>query len=137
KALQKRLGVAADGLWGPATQKAYDKGSVKPKPSQPKPKPKAKAKAEKFPLPDGHWYGVESKDPRNHSGFYKKDQPGIKKYQTQMAVVRGWRGMGEIDGVFGKRTETVTKQFQKEKGLKVDGAVGAVTWAAAWTEDIT
>ena len=35
------------------------------------------------------------------------------------------------------RTEAVTKQFQKEKGLKVDGLVGPKTWAAAWTEDIT
>lgn len=138
KALQRKLGVTAEGLWGPATQKAYDKGSVKPKPSQPKPKPKAAPKAApKFTLPDGHWYGVESKDPRNHSGFDKKDRPGITKYQTRMATVRKWRGMGEIDGVFGEKTEAVTKQFQKEKGLKVDGAVGAITWAAAWEEDIT
>lgn len=133
KALQKRLGVTADGLWGPSTQEAYDKGSVKPKPAS---KPASKP-VPKFPLPKGHWYGVESKNPRNHSGFYKKDRPGIKQYQTQMADVRKWRGMGEIDGVFGEKTEAVTKQFQKEKGLKVDGAVGAITWAAAWTEDIT
>ena len=34
------------------------------------------------------------------------------------------------DGIFGIITEEAVKKFQREKGLKVDGIVGAATWAA-------
>ena len=37
---------------------------------------------------------------------------------------------GEPDGSFGSKTETAVKKFQKEKGLTVDGSVGAKTWNA-------
>jgi len=35
-----------------------------------------------------------------------------------------------IDGVFGLLTEQAVKAFQEERGLEVDGIVGAATWAA-------
>ncbi len=35
-----------------------------------------------------------------------------------------------FDGVFGPRTQTAVKQFQKEHGLVVDGIVGPQTWAS-------
>ena len=34
------------------------------------------------------------------------------------------------DGIFGQLTEEAVKEFQKSKGLKVDGIVGDATWAA-------
>ena len=34
------------------------------------------------------------------------------------------------DGIFGPLTEEAVKEFQKSKGLKADGIVGAQTWAA-------
>ena len=34
------------------------------------------------------------------------------------------------DGIFGPLTEEAVKEFQKSKGLTVDGVVGARTWAA-------
>lgn len=37
----------------------------------------------------------------------------------------------KVDGDFGKITTAVTKEFQKEHGLKDDGIVGEKTWAAA------
>ena len=37
---------------------------------------------------------------------------------------------GKADGVFGKRTESAVKAFQKDAGLKADGIVGKNTWAA-------
>lgn len=52
-------------------------------------------------------------------------------YQTQMKK-RGWSRMS-VDNVFGPVTEDLTRQFQKEKGLKVDGIVGPKTWKAVFT----
>jgi peptidoglycan hydrolase-like protein with peptidoglycan-binding domain len=34
-----------------------------------------------------------------------------------------------LDGDFGWRTEVAVKQFQRQRGLKVDGVVGPDTWA--------
>lgn len=106
---------------------------TKPKPAPAK-KPTPKPTVPAFPLPRGHWYGVESRDRRNHSGYYAKDRPGIKQWQAQMKK-RGWR-IG-VDGYFGPASEKVARQFQAEKGIRVDGAVGAQTWAAAWPEPVT
>lgn len=107
--------------------------SVKPKPSTSKPKPSS-SKAPKFPLPRGHWYGVQSSNPKNHSGYYAKDRAGIKQWQQQMKR-RGW-SIG-VDGIFGVESQKVCRAFQSEKRIRVDGAVGAQTWTASWTEPVT
>lgn len=91
-------------------------------------------KAPAFPLPAGHWYGPESKNPKNHSGYWAKDRPGIKQWQSQMKR-RGWRI--NPDGYYGPQSYRVCKQFQKEKGLRVDGGVGITTWKATWEEPVT
>jgi hypothetical protein len=85
----------------------------------------------RFPLSASQWFGVESNDPHNHSGYNAADRPGIKMYQAQMRE-RGW-AIGVIDGKFGPQTERVTKAFQREKGLTADGLVGPATWRAAFT----
>lgn len=36
----------------------------------------------------------------------------------------------EPDGIFGSKTENVTKDFQRDNGLSVDGIVGAKSWRA-------
>ena len=36
--------------------------------------------------------------------------------------------VGEIDGIFGAKTESAVRKFQQEKGLTVDGIVGVNTW---------
>lgn len=106
----------------------------KPQRPTPAPKPASSSKAPAFPLPRGHWYGVESSDPRNHSGYDAKDRPGIKAWQAQMKK-RGWT-IG-VDGRFGAQSEKVAKAFQRQERISPDGAVGAVTWAKSWTADIT
>jgi len=58
----------------------------------------------------------------------------VKKYQSQMHH-RGWAIA--IDGDFGTKTVTMTKAFQKDKHLTVDGEVGPTTWKAAFTSPIT
>lgn len=38
------------------------------------------------------------------------------------------------DGIFGRLTEEAVKEFQRQKGLTVDGIVGAATWAALFPQ---
>lgn len=59
---------------------------------------------------------------------------GLDKYQRQMRN-RGWTIA--VDGYYGPQTADVTKSFQREKGLKVDGLVGPATWRTAWTAKVT
>jgi predicted chitinase len=37
-----------------------------------------------------------------------------------------------VDGIFGKGTRQAVSDYQKKKGLTVDGIVGPATWAALW-----
>ncbi|MBX0315317.1 peptidoglycan-binding domain-containing protein [Planococcus glaciei] len=39
-----------------------------------------------------------------------------------------------VDGVFGPETKRNVRQYQKDKGLKVDGIVGVNTWVAIYGE---
>ena len=39
---------------------------------------------------------------------------------------------GEIDGVFGKKTQSTVSLFQLNHNLEVDGVVGQKTWAKLW-----
>lgn len=128
-----------------AEHKRRKSGGSKPKP-KPKPAPAKKKPAkpkksgtepEPFPLPAGHWYGPESKNSKNHSGYWPKDRPGIRTWQRQMRDVRGWAAIGRIDGRFGDNCYKVARQFQAEKGLSVDGGVGRETWDASWEEPVT
>ncbi len=58
----------------------------------------------------------------------------VRVWQARMRA-RGWHI--EVDGVYGPQSAEVARRFQREKGLEVDGIVGPVTWAAAWTAPIT
>lgn len=102
------------------------------RPAQPK-KPKRQT-APDFPLPDGHWYGPESSDEKNHSGYRAKDRAGIRLFQAELDE-RDWKI--DIDGRYGKQTEDVVKHFQRDKGLKDDGLCGAKTWRAIWEAPIS
>lgn len=124
KKLQRAHGMTGawvDGIVGPKTWELAGK-----------PLPKSSAPA--FPLPAGHWFGPESKNPKNHSGYYAADRPHIRTWQQQMKD-RGWTIT--VDGRFGDQSHRVATQFQEEKGLRVDGGVGIETWDASWEEPIT
>ena len=153
KRAQKAVGVKADGYWGPASVAAAKKwqkanglaadGMIGDKSwavinggkAKPAPKPKA-GKAPKFPWPSGHYIGPKSGPTRSHSGAVAADRPAIRQWQNQMKK-RGWGGIGKADGLYGPKLQKVARQFQKEKGLSVDGLVGAATWRAAWEEKVT
>ena len=53
-------------------------------------------------------------------------------------IERGWNlGRGGADGYYGDDTNRVTRQFQEEKGLAIDGIIGAITWSAAFEAVVT
>lgn len=124
QAYQRKHGLAADGIVGPKTWAAINGG--KPKPA---PKPKTPA----FPLPSGHWYGVESSNPKNHSGYYAKDRAGIRQLQQGLKD-RNWKI--SVDGRYGPATRRIVTSFQRKAGIRVDGAVGAQTWAAIFNKPL-
>ena len=130
KAFQKDAKISVDGEVYTETIKALRAAKVKRElPSKPK-----TPDAPKFPFPKGHWMGVESSNPKNHSGYYAKDRAGIKVWQSRMKA-RGWTIT--VDGRFGSQSERVAKQFQKQVKVAQDGLVGEVTFAKSWTAPIT
>ena len=136
--------------WGKATGVPSGGASV-PAP-KPKPKPSA-SKAPAFPLPRKkgamYYYGPKSGPRTSVSGHQRNTgapgdvvmqagkwySKGLKMWQQRM-LDRGWSGIGKADGRYGPKTEKVVRQFQKSKGLGVDGKIGPGTWAAAWTEPV-
>lgn len=50
-------------------------------------------------------------------------------YLQQRLTAQGY-GVGAIDGTFGQKTLEAVKAYQADYGLKVDGVVGAKTWAS-------
>lgn len=144
--IQKLDRLARGGSVGVPTVPAG--GASKPvvKPSKPA-KPSA-SKAPAFPLPRGFYYGPRTGPRASVSGhqrntgtddvvFYKGDwhSKGLRDWQKQM-LERGWSGIGVADGLYGPKTEKAARQFQKSKGLAVDGKIGPKTFAAAWNEPV-
>lgn len=120
--------LVVDGLAGPRTIPAILHGRF-PDPRDDTPTPPV------FPLPDGHWYGPESPDGRNHSGYWPRDRSGVARLQRRLRT-RGWRLT--VDGVYGPRTTEVVEAFQRQKRIHpIDGLTGAVTWPRFWTEPVT
>lgn len=105
-------------------------GSTKPKPPT---KPGTPAPA--FPLPSRHWFGPESSDAKNHSGYDPKDRPHIQKIAARLAD-RGWSVNRNADRYTAGLASTIRK-FQAEKSLGADGLTGAKTWKALWESSIT
>ena len=47
----------------------------------------------------------------------------------QLALRRAGYDPGQIDGIFGWRTQAALTRFQKDNGLAPDGVAGRLTWA--------
>lgn len=99
-----------------------------------------------FPLPRGHYYGPPSGPIQSVSGRGRNSRvpgdvievngrwrsKGLATWQARMQA-RGWNiGESGADGRYGRDTARVVRQFQRNKGLKVDGKIGPATWRAAW-----
>ncbi len=55
---------------------------------------------------------------------------GIYVQLLQSTLNKLGYGAGNVDGIFGSRTENAVKRFQKSVGITVDGVVGKNTWNA-------
>lgn len=86
-----------------------------------------------FPLNAGWYFGPLNGPIESVSGFHGHRQD-LKVWQYQMKV-RGWSI--ETDGLYGVNTRKVASQFQKQKGLTMDGLIGRQTWDAAWRTPVT
>lgn len=80
----------------------------------------------------GHNSHVSHDVTKDANGRYRSI--GLYMWQKQMKA-RGWNL--KVDGRYGTETERVVRQFQKNKGLGVDGKIGPGTWCAAWELPVT
>ncbi len=58
----------------------------------------------------------------------RRGASGTTVRQLQAALKEAGHDPGPIDGHFGPATEAAVRAFQQEKGIAVDGVVGAITW---------
>ncbi len=61
---------------------------------------------------------------------YKRGSSGQVVRQIQTKLKNWGYYSDDVDGIFGSRTETAVKKFQKKNGLTVDGKVGNATLKA-------
>ena len=57
---------------------------------------------------------------------------GLFVIYLQLALRRVGFDPGDLDGIFGRRTERTVRAFQRGAGLSEDGIVGTLTWAALY-----
>lgn len=136
RSYQASRGLNVDGVAGAQTFGALRSGQGPAAPPAPPTGPIVIAPgvpAPPFPLPDGHCFGPKSGPDWQHSGYYNHRED-LRTWQQRMAD-RGWAITA--DGLYGDQTAGVTKAFQSEKGLTVDGLIGPITWSSAWTLPVT
>jgi hypothetical protein len=115
--------------WAKADGVAYTPSTPAPAPT---PKPTGLT-APSFPLPSGWYFGPKSGPAQSVSGYYSY-RADLMRWQQRMKD-RGWDIT--VDGFYGPNTNSVARAFQAEKGLSVDGLIGAATWRAAWEAPVT
>ena len=76
----------------------------------------------------------------SYPGYNLKFNPSAPEYNEAPAVVRVWqqrmKDLGykiDVNGRYGQQSVSVARQFQRAKGLGVDGIVDPQTWAASFS----
>ncbi|MGV0025863.1 peptidoglycan-binding domain-containing protein [Phormidesmis priestleyi] len=100
-ACQRKLGLEADGIVGPATISALSGGM-----------------SQNFGPPS------------SSNGSLQLGSRGSAVSDLQSRLSAAGYYTGSIDGVFGPQTEAAVKQFQRERGLVADGVVGFQVYQA-------
>ena len=67
---------------------------------------------------------------------FERGDEGQEVLDIQKRLVTMNYKLEALDGNFGPATESVVKQFQKDKGLEVDGKVGPITYKALMNKEI-
>lgn len=138
KRVQKALGLTADGVFGPATEKALA-AHLKTMGKKVPAKPKAPA----FPLdrkPGWMFYFGPASGPitsisgKNANSRAKSDVVKDKNGRWYSKGLKVWQKAAGIadDGRYGPETERTVKAMQKKAGVKVDGKIGPDTWKLAF-----
>ncbi|MBQ2711657.1 MAG: peptidoglycan-binding protein [Clostridia bacterium] len=60
----------------------------------------------------------------------RRGNRGVYVTYLQQKLTAKLYPLGEIDGIWGERTEQAVREFQQENNLTVDGIVGPATWSA-------
>ena len=110
-ALQSRLGIAADGVFGPQTAAAV-----------------RAFQARNGLVVDGI-VGPQTRGALGGGGGSSNTSTGPKPTRTVTIAVQQKLGLS-VDGVYGPRSRAAVKAFQARNGLEVDGVVGPATMAA-------
>ena len=128
---QQEKGLSVDGIIGPETwQAAFDNSTITPgDAAQPEDTPDAIAPPSLVQPNDNEFSGTLI----SYSPFsdlrYSAD---VQTFQQRLQEL-GWRI--DADGLFGPSSAGVTRAFQRQVGLDTDGIVGALTWAAVFSEN--
>jgi len=109
-------------------------GGTSPAPTPTPPAQDGVPTAPAYPLPADHWYGTVSPNPRNHSGYWEADRAGVSAIRNRLRERRWNIAAGDR---YDQPLADIIAQFQREKGLGVDGRVGPQTWPRLWTSPIT
>jgi peptidoglycan hydrolase-like protein with peptidoglycan-binding domain len=72
------------------------------------------------------WLNIDEADLSNPT--IKKGSKGNPVRRAQKRLTLGGYDTGGVDGIFGAKTESAVKRFQKDFGLAQDGVVGPKTW---------
>jgi putative chitinase len=73
---------------------------------------------------------ISSLQPTSTPSVLRLESRGPEVVQLQQKLMEAGFNPGATDGVFGPRTETAVKAFQRSRGLVADGIVGPRTWRA-------
>jgi transcriptional regulator with XRE-family HTH domain len=76
---------------------------------------------------DGRWYAGLS---RTTSTILAYTHVGPEVAEAQCLLRRAGVSPGDIDGVFGPKTQRAVERIQEREGLVVDGVIGPHTWMA-------
>jgi peptidoglycan hydrolase-like protein with peptidoglycan-binding domain len=107
---QASVGLPADGIVGPATWAALE-GTAQPVSAEP----------------------VSSFAERPHLKLWDRDSDkggAVSRLQNLLSDLPDGGFYLSVDGVFGRQTQSIVRQFQRKHGLFADGKVGPNTWVA-------